>query len=458
MRASKLSILVLALALGLPALAQQPQFVFLNLGDSIGEGVQSGDASIQTQTHSYPYVLAYILQIPFELPLIQSNPLGFVSGVDGRTRINPTVVSPNLAVSGADVGDLLRLQADGIVDQEVDLVLAPNTGSQIEIAEQLTAYLTLCWIGNNDVLQAVTSFDQLDASQITPTASFQADFEEIASRLLATGRAVVFANIPDVDKIGFLVDGQDLIRFTGSDWGLPAGHKTSVVEMLLLRAGFDDGTNLQNPGFVLTPAEQTTIQQRIDTFNQIIAATAASHGMPVVDINGLFDDAVANPPVHAGVALSPRFQGGLFSLDGVHPSNIGHALIANAFVDTMNSFFGFTIPPLSPAILDQVALADPFVDKDSDGVVPGRPFASLLESLAFLAGFSGDSNDASAAASVAVNPTAMLDEAVRSNDRARRNGRVSGTSRRPTTKRAQKEAVTEALRRAFGLSNRRGRP
>jgi hypothetical protein len=115
--------------------------------------------------------------------------------------------------------------------------------------------------------------------------------------------------------------------------------------------------------------------------------------MPVADVNALYDSISAHPPVYAGVQLSDRFLGGIFSLDGVHPSNIGHALLANTFIEGANGAYGLGIPLLGAAQLNQIALADPFIDKDGDGRVTGRFLAGLLETLAPILGISGDAND-----------------------------------------------------------------
>ena len=64
--------------------------------------------------------------------------------------------------------------------------------------------------------------------------------------------------------------------------------------------------------------------------------------------------------------------------------------MANAFIDGINSGFGKVIPSLSQDMLDNVFLADPFVDKNGNGKVRGRPGAGLLETLGPFLGISGD--------------------------------------------------------------------
>lgn len=374
------------------ARAQAP--VMLGLGDSIGEGVQSTDANYLTQPRSYLNLLALQIGIPFPLPLIETGPLGVVGDTSQRFRLFPDIEAANLSVSGATVSSLLTTRADasseGQINSETDLVLFPRMGSQVEIAEALHPLIIVCWIGNNDVLSAVTSFDQLDASQMTPVEQFSAGFNEIADRLSNAGEFTIFANIPDVTRIGFLVDRQDLVGFLGSDFGLAEGSYTSIVAMLLMKLDVNNGSLLQNPDFVLDAQEVARIQERVAAFNQIINEAAYRLGMPVVDIHGLYNQLTAQPPVLFGTPLSHRFLGGIFSLDGVHPSNITHALIANAFIDTINAYFQVGIPRISDDVLARIFLTDPFVDKDGDGKVRGRFGAGQLETAALFLGISGD--------------------------------------------------------------------
>ncbi len=391
--------------------------VVVGMGDSIGEGVQSGDSSLFTQPASYLNWVALKIGVPFALPLIQSGPFGAVGDTSNRRRLSPTTRSANLSVSGADVGSILRDRADALseaeIDSETDLVLFPRVGSQIELAEALNPPLILCWIGNNDVLSAVTQFDQLDASQMTSVADFRRDFTELVTRLGALDSGLVFANIPDVTSIAFLQDRSDLVKLLGTDHGLPAGDFTSLPAVLLIRLGLEDGSILQNPNYVLDSAEAALIQERIGTFNQIIAEVASSVPAPVVDVNALFRHFVASPPVVLGIPLTHKILGGLFSLDGVHPSNIGHIVISDQVLAVINAFYGTSFPRITSEEFHQTFITDPFLDKDGDGKSLGRPFTSLLETIGFLTGFTGDVDDFNSNLSVARSMRLDRDDALR---------------------------------------------
>jgi hypothetical protein len=401
-------VLLAFLTAALPA--QVPSTVFVGLGDSIGEAVQSGDASYRTQPYSFLNLIALLMGVPFPQPYIQSGLLGQVGSMDGRSRIYPTVPGLNLAVSGADTFDLLFTRPDAAttaaIDSETDLVLYPRLASQIEIAESLHPQIVACWIGNNDALASVTAFDQLDGvSNLTPLAEFQANFQQIAARLAALNSKVVFGTIPDVTRIGYLINRSDLIRLTGQDYGLPDGVYTTIVTTFGLRLGLIDPIVLTQPNFILDQSEVANISLRISQFNDVIRATAAQHGMGVADTHAAFEILATNPPVLFGVPLRTRFLGGIFSLDGVHPSNVGQLLVARLFIETFNYHYGMTIQNVTTTMMGSFFFNDPFIDKDGDGRVKGRLGAGMLETVAPLIGWAGDNDDA-----VPTAPTALSSE------------------------------------------------
>lgn len=386
----------------LPAMGVAQSIV--SIGDSIGVGVQSADVSAATQVGVYSKLVANQARTAHPLPLILSNPFATVFSETGRYRLNPLTPPLNLAISGADVSSVLTDRPTLPIDSETDRILTPFTGSQVEVAEQIGADITLCWIGSNDALSAILSFDELNASQLTSVSVFQARFREIAQRLSAASDRVVFGNIPRLANIAYVFDAHELEAYAGSSFGLPEGHLTSLVAATALRTGLVDGSILNDPDYVLDPTEIATIQQRIDDFNAIIATEAAAVGALGIDVANLFDDIEENGFPLFGLTLTNDFLGGLFSLDGVHPSNIGHALIANEIIRKSNAFYGTSIPEIGPIQLWLILFSDPHVDKDADGRVTGRPLAGLLETLSPLVGISGDLNDFNADAAFAVSP------------------------------------------------------
>jgi lysophospholipase L1-like esterase len=393
-----------SLVLGIAPLANgHAQPLVVAIGDSLGEGVQAADAAWQTQVFSYLNLVNLQIGGDLTIPYIQTNLLGIVGSTDNRSRIYPDRVDSNLAVSGATTHSLLYERADAAspsqISTETELVMYPRQQTQMEYVEAVAPPVILCWIGNNEVLSTVTAFGNMDASQLTPLADFERDYVALADRLGALvdnhGSKVVFANIPDVTSIGFLVDRAEAEALTGFSVPLPPGHYTSFIGVMIMRIDGNAGI-VADPSFVLDSVEVAAIRERTRQFNDIIQREADRIGMPVVDINSRFAEFVANPPVMYGVPLRSTMLGGLFSLDGVHPSNIGHALVANEFIRTINQAFNVSVPELSAELVNYLFLTDPSIDKDGDGRATGRFGVGLVETLALLFGFTGDPDDLTA--------------------------------------------------------------
>ena len=77
-----------------------------------------------------------------------------------------------------------------------------------------------------------------------------------------------------------------------------------------------------------------------------------------MDIHSLADELHEKGLVDGGQRLTLDFLGGLYSLDGIHPTNTGYALFANKFIHALNTQFAAGIPPVS---LEQIKKSDPLV-------------------------------------------------------------------------------------------------
>ncbi len=108
------------------------------------------------------------------------------------------------------------------------------------------------------------------------------------------------------------------------------------------------GLSPYNPfpdALVLDAGEQTTAEQSISDFNNTIAAVAAANSAAVVDMNSFFNKVKASGVVVDGETFTTAYiAGGLFSLDGVHPSSKGEGIVADQFIKTMNASFGMHVP------------------------------------------------------------------------------------------------------------------
>jgi len=93
--------------------------------------------------------------------------------------------------------------------------------------------------------------------------------------------------------------------------------------------------------WVLLPSEQAEIASATSGFNATIASSASQAGLAFVDANGLLNQ-LANGGITSGdyTLTSSLVFGGAFSLDGVHPTARGYALIANEFMRAIDATYG----------------------------------------------------------------------------------------------------------------------
>ena len=93
--------------------------------------------------------------------------------------------------------------------------------------------------------------------------------------------------------------------------------------------------------WVLLPSEQQDIATATEAFNAIISATASQAGLAFVDANALLNQ-MANGGITSGqyTLESNLVTGSAFSLDGVHPTARGYALIANEFMKAIDITYG----------------------------------------------------------------------------------------------------------------------
>ncbi|MBO6829668.1 G-D-S-L family lipolytic protein [Allomuricauda sp.] len=102
--------------------------------------------------------------------------------------------------------------------------------------------------------------------------------------------------------------------------------------------------------WVLTPEEQATVKTALNSYNQTIAGLAAAYDLAFVDANALLNQLKTDGFQQAdGSVVDATFAtGGGFSLDGVHPAPRGYAIIANAFIEAINTKYNSNLPGVNP--------------------------------------------------------------------------------------------------------------
>jgi hypothetical protein len=292
------------------------------------------------------------------------------------TRRLPTILPQNLAVPGQTVQDALTIRPELPLDTLEDLILGvpglliPELGipplSQLEMAFALQPTFTIFWLGPNDVLGAVL---EADTSLITPIEVFMEAYPTAVGMIQATGSSLIVANIPDVLVVPFLASAAELaamiglpLPLVGSMLGIEEGDFVTGFGLELVFAiltGEIFGPLPEN--VVLTAAEAAEIQNAVAAMNSFIAQLSSVMGFPVVDVHAAFQELNQNGLEVGDLTLNTEFLGGLFSLDGVHPTNTGQAFIANLFIDKMNEFYDLEIEEVD---LVAVAESDPMVGEN----------------------------------------------------------------------------------------------
>lgn len=99
--------------------------------------------------------------------------------------------------------------------------------------------------------------------------------------------------------------------------------------------------------YVLDTKEAAEVVARVNDFNKSIKLVAASKGLAVADVNA-FLTAVKNGIRIDGLSVSAKYiTGNGFSLDGIHLTPIGNALMANVFIEAINKTYGAQVPRLN---------------------------------------------------------------------------------------------------------------
>ena len=380
------AVLVLLLTTAvLPASAQRRADLtrLVVVGDSLSAGFQNGSLLDSQQVHGYANLLAQQALTPLPLPLIHSpgipsvlqlislGPPPVIVPAPGLSsgRDKPQVQAFDLAVPGANVQDALTTRPQFPPANLTDLILGlPGllqniSRSQVEWAEALQPTTIVVWLGNNDALGAALAGDP---ALLTPVQDFAAAYGTVMDRLAATGATLVVANIPDVTLVPALVPAEEVaaelglpLAFIGPILGISPGDLVLVDAFPLIEAILQHAQPGPLPGnLVLTASEAAQIRAAVDAYNAIIAAQAAAKGAVLVDIHGFFATVQARGFVVGGLRLTTGFLGGVFSLDGVHPTNTGYAAVANQFVEALDAAVAARIPPLP---VETVAETDPLV-------------------------------------------------------------------------------------------------
>jgi lysophospholipase L1-like esterase len=96
--------------------------------------------------------------------------------------------------------------------------------------------------------------------------------------------------------------------------------------------------------YVITTDEKQFIANAIANYNSIIKKEADLHNLAYVDMKGYMTNLFKGYSYNGIKYTADYVAGGAYSLDGIHPTQRGYALLANHIITTINSFYKSTVP------------------------------------------------------------------------------------------------------------------
>jgi hypothetical protein len=175
--------------------------------------------------------------------------------------------------------------------------------------------------------------------------------QEIADAELAK-RIITFS---EGEGNAVVIMDENLIDLTGLNPALVSMRQATAEDLLVLPASSFIGTEAVpgNPQtvngvaipladmWVLTPEEQEEIAMATQAYNATISSIASANGLALVDLNAILDQASTTGIMFDDYHLNTDLVfGGLVSLDGVHLTARGYALMANSFLQAIDDAYG----------------------------------------------------------------------------------------------------------------------
>jgi hypothetical protein len=375
-----------------PSLAVQPTAAdvfarYVALGTSVSMGVQSAGIFAAGQRAAWPAQLAARAGAPFALPLVQDpgcGPpllpplaadivlLGAFSAFAGGSallsgdaalcmplRSGVTLPTGNLAVAGAKARSALSTTPEqallgGAWNGAVySRVLPPGHTQVTAMLAQRPTFVSV-ELAANEVLPASAG----RVSAMTPFEQWQPAYDSILAAVRSTGaRAVLVGvpvsagNFPSIRKARELFNewaslaplgvGVSLNCYFSSNYVFVPGYLLTLLSRTPVTATCADVPGAVD--YVISPAEMKAINGRMAQMNAHIQARAAQYGYAYFSLSALYDLPKSRFRVLDVLFASSPF-GPNISLDGVHPSAAGQAILASAAAQAINARYGLAIP------------------------------------------------------------------------------------------------------------------
>ena len=131
----------------------------------------------------------------------------------------------------------------------------------------------------------------------------------------------------------------------------------TLTALAYIKQGY--GTQIQMPDqFILTEKETAKAEAAVTKYNAAIAGLATKYNLALVDAYSEMKKlSSASGIKYYGQTYTTAFiSGGAFSLDGVHLTGTGYAIVANMFADAINKKYHSTLRHVYPGNYPGIAI------------------------------------------------------------------------------------------------------
>lgn len=370
---------------------------YVAIGTSVSMGWQSDGVNAAMQSESWPAQLARLAGREMELPLISGTgcraPLIAPSASGTRTSGEAAALpaaqaacaplqagidlpTRNVAIASAKTADALNTTPQNHTDvfyAKLYARILPPGHTQLSAAMSLKPKFVSVELGANEVLGALSGI-AIPGVTIVALATWAPLYTSLVETIAReVKRGVLVGMINDVGTFPSFRRGSEL--YTDRATFAAAFHvdisnncessenllfvavrvPTAVATGLAQKARglgpfvlscADGGMGVQD--FVLTPAEQRVVNAALSEMDAHIRSIANRHRFAIVYLQELYGRPDLKPPFSVlQFMTSQQPYGQYISLDGIHPSGAGHALLAAAAAKAINERYGYGIPTVS---------------------------------------------------------------------------------------------------------------
>lgn len=314
--------------------AKNPTFFSLWIGnnDALLYALAGADPSVETLTTPTAFAQYYNLLIN---EIASTNAKGVIANIPSVTSIPSLTTIPTNPLTAAVLGNGNVAVGEATIDNL-------NTNIYGPLSQILTA------LGAGDRIKP------LSKTAANPLLIKDESLAPLNSQI--TAAALASGNAQLVTLASYLGATYGQARQAKAGDLVPLTTKAVIGTLAIVPAGVPASLGARGVAYpfedkyILIPSEITEINTAIDAYNVTIKAAAMAKGYAFVDANAKMNELGTKSGISwDGVKYTAKFvSGGAFSLDGVHLTGRGYAIIANEFIKAINERYKSTLPQVNP--------------------------------------------------------------------------------------------------------------